>query len=170
MWLSCKVPTSSSGALWGSMSCPRILWHAGRGNRTIVLSDNKALALPLSHSRLISCYIVSVRLHLSCPLLLSASAAKSDNMVMTVFAVYNHSYHISVICVFFFGRGGCFIKMLVLSYLQVFQGRTVTVHLLVLKVQKWHCWSAFIQHWWYSNSDTLVVRHLVRVQAQKLLG
>ena len=29
--LSCKVPTCSSVAIWGSVSCPRILWIAARG-------------------------------------------------------------------------------------------------------------------------------------------
>ena len=33
-WLPCKVPTSTSGAVWGSVSSPRTLWHAHRGNRT----------------------------------------------------------------------------------------------------------------------------------------
>ena len=28
-WLPCKVPASTSGAVWGSVSCPRIPRHAG---------------------------------------------------------------------------------------------------------------------------------------------
>ena len=33
-WLPCKLPTSTSGAVWGSASCPRTLRHADQGNRT----------------------------------------------------------------------------------------------------------------------------------------
>ena len=33
-WLPCKVPTSTSGAVWGSVSCPRTLRHADQGNQT----------------------------------------------------------------------------------------------------------------------------------------
>ena len=33
-WLPCKVPTSTSGAIWGSASCPRTLRHADQGNWT----------------------------------------------------------------------------------------------------------------------------------------
>ena len=34
-WLSCKVPTSTSGAVFqGSVSCPRTLRHADQGNQT----------------------------------------------------------------------------------------------------------------------------------------
>ena len=33
-WLQCKVPTSTSRAVWGSLSCPSPLRHAGQGNRT----------------------------------------------------------------------------------------------------------------------------------------
>ena len=29
-----KVPTSTSGAVWGSVSCPMTLWYADQGNRT----------------------------------------------------------------------------------------------------------------------------------------
>ena len=32
--LPCKVPTSTSGAVWGSISCPRTLRHADHGNWT----------------------------------------------------------------------------------------------------------------------------------------
>ena len=32
--LPCKVPTSTWGAVWGSVSCPRTLWHADQWNRT----------------------------------------------------------------------------------------------------------------------------------------
>ena len=45
--LPCEVPTSTSRAVWGSVSCPRTLLHADQGNWP---SDNKTLALPLSHS------------------------------------------------------------------------------------------------------------------------
>ena len=33
-WLPCKVPTSTSGAAWGLVSCPRRLQHAVQGNQT----------------------------------------------------------------------------------------------------------------------------------------
>ena len=33
-WLQRKVPTSTSGAVWGSVSCPRPLRHADQGNQT----------------------------------------------------------------------------------------------------------------------------------------
>ena len=33
-WLPCTVSTSSSGAVWGSVSCPRTLWHTDQGNQT----------------------------------------------------------------------------------------------------------------------------------------
>ena len=33
-WLPCKVPTSTSGAIWGSVSPLRTLWHADQGNQT----------------------------------------------------------------------------------------------------------------------------------------
>ena len=33
-WLPCKVPTSTSGAMWASVSCPRTLRHADQGNQT----------------------------------------------------------------------------------------------------------------------------------------
>ena len=50
-WLPCKVLTSTSGTVWSSVSCPRTLWHADQGNQKQRPSDNKTLALPLSHSR-----------------------------------------------------------------------------------------------------------------------
>ena len=31
-WLPCKVPPSTSGAVWGSISCPKTRWHAEQGN------------------------------------------------------------------------------------------------------------------------------------------
>ena len=33
-WLPCKVETSTSGAVWGSLTCPRRLRHADQGNQT----------------------------------------------------------------------------------------------------------------------------------------
>ena len=36
-WLPCKVPTSTSGGVWGSVSCPRTLRHADQGARTSYL-------------------------------------------------------------------------------------------------------------------------------------
>ena len=42
-WLPCKVPTSTSGAVWGSVSCPKTL-HADQGDQT---SD-----LPITRRRL----------------------------------------------------------------------------------------------------------------------
>ena len=46
-WLQWKVLTSTSGAVWGSVSCPRTLWHAYQRNQT---SDIPMLALHLNHS------------------------------------------------------------------------------------------------------------------------
>ena len=33
-WLPCKVQTSTSGTVWGSVSCPRTRRHADQGNQT----------------------------------------------------------------------------------------------------------------------------------------
>ena len=32
-WLPCKVPIGTSGDVWGSITCPRALWHADQGIR-----------------------------------------------------------------------------------------------------------------------------------------
>ena len=46
-WLPCKVPTSTSGAVLGSVSWPGTVLRAESNHRP---SNNKTLALPLSHS------------------------------------------------------------------------------------------------------------------------
>ena len=45
-WLPCKVSTRTSGAVWGSASCPRTLGH---GELNQQHSGNKMLALSLIH-------------------------------------------------------------------------------------------------------------------------
>ena len=45
------MPTSTSGAVWGSVSSSRTLWHADQGESNQRPSDNKTPALPLAHSR-----------------------------------------------------------------------------------------------------------------------
>ena len=47
-WQPCKVLTSTAGAVLGSVSCPRTLWHAWESKQQP--SNYKTLALPLSHS------------------------------------------------------------------------------------------------------------------------
>ena len=56
--LPCKVPASTSGAVWGSVSCPRTLLYADQGNQQP--PQNNMLAQPLSHSRshvFLSCFV-----------------------------------------------------------------------------------------------------------------
>ena len=45
-WLPCKVPTSTSGAVWGSVSCPWMLWHADQGNQTSDLQITRIWLYP----------------------------------------------------------------------------------------------------------------------------
>ena len=55
-WLPCKVPTRTSGAVWGSVSWPRTLRHADQGNPTRDLPITRcwlhpwATAAPLSRT------------------------------------------------------------------------------------------------------------------------
>ena len=51
-WLPCKVPTSTSGAVWGWVSCPRTLRHADpdQGNRTSDLPVTRCRLYPPSTS------------------------------------------------------------------------------------------------------------------------
>ena len=50
-WLPWKVPTSTSEAVWGSVSCPRTLWHADQGNQTSELPITRCWLYPCGHSR-----------------------------------------------------------------------------------------------------------------------
>ena len=43
-----KVPTSTSGAVWASASCPRTHWHANQGNRTSDLPSTRRWLYPSS--------------------------------------------------------------------------------------------------------------------------
>ena len=45
-----KVPNRTSGAVWGSVSCPR--WNADQGKSNQWPPDNMTLALPLSHKNI----------------------------------------------------------------------------------------------------------------------
>ena len=54
-WLPCKVPTSTSGAVWGSVSCPKTLVYADKG---IWTSD-----LPITRFRLCPWAAHSYRTH-----------------------------------------------------------------------------------------------------------
>ena len=54
-WLPCKVLTSTSGAVWGSVSCPRTLLHADQENRTSSLQIKRRWLYPWATAALYSC-------------------------------------------------------------------------------------------------------------------
>ena len=67
-WLPCKVPTSTSGAVWGSVSCPRTRRYAARGSRdfepaTFQLLEHPALT-PQATATNNSSVICLIRWHL----------------------------------------------------------------------------------------------------------
>ena len=86
-WLPCKVPSSASGAVWGFSILPKNTSTCRPGESNQLPSDNKMLALPLSHSRqseeLYPSFAMTVFI-----CLWQAGASKSDNgrFIMLIFA------------------------------------------------------------------------------------